>query len=180
MPLDRLPFPSIVVASTDDPYVTLERARQFAERWGSRLVTVADAGHINGQSGLGDWPAGFALLQELRRHDPDRAPLFPPFRQAALPGAVVVVVLRIDLPHRRLARALFVRVRDQAGQPRDQEDRVAELVGEPEIGADRRDRAVDVDRQRPAELRRSCASSARSAARISRTCSPSSSSSSAI
>jgi hypothetical protein len=67
MPLDRLPFPSIVVASTDDPYVTLERAQQFADGWGSRLVTVADAGHINGQSGLGDWPAGFALLQELRR-----------------------------------------------------------------------------------------------------------------
>jgi uncharacterized protein len=67
MPLHRLPFPSIVVASTDDQYVTLERARAFAEAWGSRLVTVGDAGHINGQSGLGDWPAGFALLQELRR-----------------------------------------------------------------------------------------------------------------
>ena len=67
MPLGRLPFPSVVVASTDDPYVTFERARTFAEGWGSRLVTVGDAGHINGQSGLGDWPAGFALLQELRR-----------------------------------------------------------------------------------------------------------------
>jgi predicted alpha/beta hydrolase family esterase len=67
MPLARLPFPSILVASTDDQYVTLERARTFADAWGSRLVTVSDAGHINGQSGLGDWPAGFALLQELRR-----------------------------------------------------------------------------------------------------------------
>ena len=67
MPLTRLPFPSVVVASTDDPYVTPERARTFAESWGSRLVTVGDAGHINSQSGLGDWPAGFALLQELRR-----------------------------------------------------------------------------------------------------------------
>jgi predicted alpha/beta hydrolase family esterase len=67
MPLRRLPFPSVVVASTDDQYVTLERARRFAEGWGSRLVTVGDAGHINCQSGLGDWPAGFALLQELRR-----------------------------------------------------------------------------------------------------------------
>jgi predicted alpha/beta hydrolase family esterase len=67
MPLYRLPFPSVVVASTDDPYVTAERARTFAEAWGSRMVTVGDAGHINSQSGLGDWPAGFALLQELRR-----------------------------------------------------------------------------------------------------------------
>jgi predicted alpha/beta hydrolase family esterase len=66
MPLGRLPFPSVVVASTDDPYVTIERARTFADGWGSRLVTVGDAGHINSQSGLCDWPAGFALLQELR------------------------------------------------------------------------------------------------------------------
>ena len=67
MPLRRLPFPSILVASTDDPYVTAEQARMFAEAWGSRFVSVGDAGHINSQSGLGDWPAGFALLQELRR-----------------------------------------------------------------------------------------------------------------
>jgi hypothetical protein len=67
MPLGRLPFPSVVVASTDDPYVAIERAREFARAWGSRLVIIGAAGHINGQSGLGDWPAGFALLEELRR-----------------------------------------------------------------------------------------------------------------
>lgn len=67
MPLRRLPFPSVLVASTDDPYVTLTRARTFADEWGSRLVTVGDAGHINSQSGLGDWPTGFTLLEELRR-----------------------------------------------------------------------------------------------------------------
>jgi predicted alpha/beta hydrolase family esterase len=67
MPLARLPFPSLVVASTNDRYVTVDRARTFAAAWGSRLVNVGDAGHINGESGLGDWPAGFALLQELRR-----------------------------------------------------------------------------------------------------------------
>ncbi len=66
MPLVRLPFPSIVVASTDDYYVALPRAEQFAAAWGSRLVTVGPVGHINGDSGLGDWPTGFALLEELR------------------------------------------------------------------------------------------------------------------
>ena len=66
MPLAQLPFPSIVVASTDDQYVTAERARTFAGAWGSRFVSVGAAGHINSASGLGDWPAGFALLQELR------------------------------------------------------------------------------------------------------------------
>jgi hypothetical protein len=67
MPLRPLPFESIVVASTDDPYVTLERARSFAKGWKSRFVSAGAAGHINSQSGLGDWPIGFALLQELRR-----------------------------------------------------------------------------------------------------------------
>jgi predicted alpha/beta hydrolase family esterase/GNAT superfamily N-acetyltransferase len=67
MPLGRLPFSSVVVASTNDRYVTAERARTFADAWGSRLVTIGDAGHINSESGLGEWPAGFALLQALRR-----------------------------------------------------------------------------------------------------------------
>ena len=67
MPRQRLGFLSTVVASTNDPYVSLERAGQFAQSWGSRLVNVGDAGHINSESGLGDWPKGFALLEELRR-----------------------------------------------------------------------------------------------------------------
>lgn len=66
MPLVRLPFPSIVVSSTDDPYVTVDRAKAFATAWGSRLALVERVGHINSESGLGDWPAGYALLQELR------------------------------------------------------------------------------------------------------------------
>ena len=62
----RLPFPSIVVASTDDPYVTLERAEDFARAWGSELVNIGPAGHVNSASGLGNWPIGFALLERLR------------------------------------------------------------------------------------------------------------------
>jgi predicted alpha/beta hydrolase family esterase len=67
MPLERLRFPSVVVASRNDPDVTLTRARQFAEAWGSRLVDIGDAGHINSQSGLGAWPLGLSVLEELRR-----------------------------------------------------------------------------------------------------------------
>lgn len=67
VPLRPLPFPSILVASTDDPFVTLERARAFAGAWGSRFVNAGNAGHINSQSGLGDWPAGLTLLEELRQ-----------------------------------------------------------------------------------------------------------------
>jgi uncharacterized protein len=72
MPLARLPFASSVVASSDDPYVTLDRARQFARAWGSELVELGPIGHVNSASGLGDWPAGLALLEalavRLRRH----------------------------------------------------------------------------------------------------------------
>jgi predicted alpha/beta hydrolase family esterase len=67
MPLGRLPFASTVVASSDDPYVSLERARQFAAAWGSHFADAGAAGHLNSASGLGEWPAGLELLLELAR-----------------------------------------------------------------------------------------------------------------
>jgi uncharacterized protein len=65
VPRDVLPFPSIVVASSTDPYLTIARAREFARSWGSRFVDIGAAGHINGESGLGDWPEGKRLLRHL-------------------------------------------------------------------------------------------------------------------
>jgi predicted alpha/beta hydrolase family esterase len=65
MPLSPLPFATTVVASTDDPYVSLDRARLFAARWGSQFVVIGAAGHINTASGLGAWPAGLDLLAEV-------------------------------------------------------------------------------------------------------------------
>ena len=66
VPLDPLPFASIVVASTDDPYVSVPRAETFARAWGARLVVIGAAGHINADAGFGNWPEGWRLLQELR------------------------------------------------------------------------------------------------------------------
>jgi predicted alpha/beta hydrolase family esterase len=66
VPLQPLPFRSIVVASDDDPYVTLTRATEYAMAWGSDLVTLCGAGHINVAAGFGPWPEGYALLQSLR------------------------------------------------------------------------------------------------------------------
>jgi len=65
MPLVPLPFPSVVVASTDDPYVAPARAEQFARAWGSRIVTLTGAGHVNTDSGFGAWDEGRRLLEEL-------------------------------------------------------------------------------------------------------------------
>jgi predicted alpha/beta hydrolase family esterase len=66
MPLVRLPFKSIVVASSNDPYVSLERAAAFAAAWGSELINIGEAGHINTDAGFGAWPEGEKLLQRLR------------------------------------------------------------------------------------------------------------------
>jgi predicted alpha/beta hydrolase family esterase len=64
MPLQPLPFPSLVVTSDNDEWVTPARARQFAQAWDSKLVAIGAAGHINTASGYGEWPAGLALLHE--------------------------------------------------------------------------------------------------------------------
>jgi len=63
--MQRLPFKSVLLGSQNDPYCSLERARAFAHAWGSEFVDYGLAGHINAESGLGDWPDGHALLKNL-------------------------------------------------------------------------------------------------------------------
>lgn len=65
LPSARLPFPSILVASTNDPYGTWTFAARCAQAWGSQLVNAGPLGHINADSGLGDWEAGLRLLEQL-------------------------------------------------------------------------------------------------------------------
>jgi predicted alpha/beta hydrolase family esterase len=65
VPLNKLPFKSIVISSSNDYYVTTERAKLFANSWGSELVNIGDAGHINVASGFGEWNAGLKILKEL-------------------------------------------------------------------------------------------------------------------
>jgi predicted alpha/beta hydrolase family esterase len=62
MHLVRLPFPSVVVLSSDDRYVSVERGRAFAAAWGSEVVELGAAGHINAASGYGPWPDGATLI----------------------------------------------------------------------------------------------------------------------
>lgn len=58
-------FASRVVASRNDPYASFDFAAGCARAWGSALTDVGHVGHINAASGLGDWPAGQALLADL-------------------------------------------------------------------------------------------------------------------
>jgi predicted alpha/beta hydrolase family esterase len=73
-----LPFPSMVVASENDPWVGLESAARLAVRWGSRLVNIGRAGHINVDSGFGPWPGGLELFNSLRRQSLETSTLIPP------------------------------------------------------------------------------------------------------
>lgn len=65
VPSERLPYRSIVVASSNDPFCPSRRAGAYARAWGSEFVRLSDAGHVNVESGHGDWPLGLALLQTL-------------------------------------------------------------------------------------------------------------------
>ena len=63
--LARLPFKTVLVASSDDPYCAPERARRFAEAWGADCLDAGARGHLNADSGLGDWPALHRQLLQL-------------------------------------------------------------------------------------------------------------------
>ena len=64
----RLPFPSLAVMSTDDPFCALDRARGMAIDWGSQVLELRERGHLNSDSNLGDWPEGRQLLADLLRN----------------------------------------------------------------------------------------------------------------
>ncbi len=62
IPMHRLPFPSLVVGSTNDPAARLERIQHFANAWHSACHIIQGAGHINAASGHHRWPDGLRLL----------------------------------------------------------------------------------------------------------------------
>lgn len=64
-PKTMLPFPSILVASEDDPYASSQRSFDMAREWGSHFVSIGAAGHVNAASGTGWWSEGQLLLERL-------------------------------------------------------------------------------------------------------------------
>lgn len=72
-PKMMLPFPSLLVASRNDPYAPFEWSRSIAYYWGSEFVDAGTLGHINADSEIGDWPDGVALLDRLIRTATERA-----------------------------------------------------------------------------------------------------------
>jgi predicted alpha/beta hydrolase family esterase len=70
VPYQALPYRSIIVASSNDPYCPVRTAGAYARAWGSEFVRLQNAGHINIESGFGAWPLGLALLQSLTGDGP--------------------------------------------------------------------------------------------------------------
>lgn len=65
IPLKKLPFRSLIVVSKGDDFVSLARAGQFADAWGSELTVLEGLGHIGSDADLGMWPQGLALLNRF-------------------------------------------------------------------------------------------------------------------
>ena len=97
-PRQPLPFPSFLAASGNDTYCNLRTARMLARDWGCRFAFAGAVGHINAESGLGDWQFGKRLLDQLLREHGGQ-----PFEPAA-PAA------RAELPDASYAQARLARV----------------------------------------------------------------------
>ena len=67
-PISRqpLPFPSLLIGSSNDAAASAERAGELAQQWGSGWVILPQAGHINVKSGHRTWEQGFAWLYRLQ------------------------------------------------------------------------------------------------------------------
>jgi predicted alpha/beta hydrolase family esterase len=65
VPRRRLPFPSLVAASRNDPLGAYDRVAGLARDWGSRLVDLGEVGHLNPASGFGEWPMAERLIAEI-------------------------------------------------------------------------------------------------------------------
>ena len=65
IPRAPFPVPALVVASIDDPYVSMPRAQDFAQSWGADFCNAGELGHINSASRLGFWPQGLLMLGQL-------------------------------------------------------------------------------------------------------------------
>ncbi len=64
-PRDPMPFPSIVVASENDPFCNIQAADDMAASWGSLFINAGEQGHINHKSGHGPWPEGLMVFSKF-------------------------------------------------------------------------------------------------------------------
>lgn len=66
LPHHALPYPALLVLSSNDPWLRLTTGLTWASRWGARVVQAGAVGHLNEASGHGPWPEGLAMFERLR------------------------------------------------------------------------------------------------------------------
>lgn len=62
-----LAFPSLMVASSNDPWMGLLNAAYWANLWRSHFVNLGHVGHINPDSGFGPWIEGRVMFKKFTR-----------------------------------------------------------------------------------------------------------------
>lgn len=67
IPRQKLPFPTMVVASRNDPLADYARVAGMAQDWGARLHDAGEVGHLNPPAGFGPWPDALRLIGEMER-----------------------------------------------------------------------------------------------------------------
>jgi uncharacterized protein len=67
--IQSIPFRTTLVASTNDPWISIEKAAYYARSWGSEFINIGEAGHINNLSGYGEWQQGLDILSKLDQPD---------------------------------------------------------------------------------------------------------------
>jgi uncharacterized protein len=65
IPLGKINFKTIIIASANDIWVSLDRAKYFADNWGSEFINIGNAGHINAASGHTNWDEGMHILKTI-------------------------------------------------------------------------------------------------------------------
>ena len=87
LPNQILPFPSIVVASTNDPLASLAAVMDMAKTWGSQLVNLGEVGHLNPAAGFGPWPQAEQFIHQL---DQGRATSVEGLAQSLIEGGIAL------------------------------------------------------------------------------------------
>lgn len=75
LPQQKLPFPSLVVASRNDPLAHYAAVLEMAQHWGSQLLDLGEVGHMNPAAGFGPWPEAEQLIRQLDRTTTNTATL---------------------------------------------------------------------------------------------------------
>ena len=67
LPYNKLPFPTLVIGSDNDPFMSLKVLEDLAEAWGAELTVLPSAGHIASSDGYGVWPEVAELIEEFTK-----------------------------------------------------------------------------------------------------------------